>query len=620
MNENIIFFLIYLFIVLVFVLTCAIVVVSILKTLKKLFIKIFSRDDREFDPLGEKIKIAKRKRFFATTPGEVEEQKKEPVFVPKSKPLGELGGYVNTSHKDEVKVEKNIVIEQRATEAKNIAEGLNQIKKLASEKEEPPKPIELPNKEERGIEKNIPEANSVPEVKSTPEIGSIPEAIEAPIKGKLFTKTTEPTSSGHIKPVYVPRNQSLGNTGGYIITSHKEDEEDGKDEEDIVKEQRAKKEKDIASGLDFLKKSSSDEEEPSKLAGLPSRDKKDENSDIYEAIRIPKRRRFFDKKSDGKVSVSAPSNKAFGNTGGYVSATHKQEVKVEKDIVKDQRAIEAKNIAEGLNQLKKSQSTEKTVAQGVNQKKEEASMGGRIEYLKAELSKESLNKDPDIEKRIKTQGKFRDNGFIKWIAKIIKREKIAKNEAERIKKETVVISSDLHDTSLFYDKEKIEAAQKTMRGRNRGWASSLFGGGPGSGEKPINRDVPFGDSTLNTQKSGSIFGGKSSASKQAAAAQKDDTIFGGKSEISRVKLKHELRFNTKIWEAERQAGLTLSPIERSKLEKEVFSQALGRNISKSDIKWGVRKLNQKMLSTKDLAEKGKLRKEVKFFKKIGGIK
>jgi len=107
--------------------------------------------------------------------------------------------------------------------------------------------------------------------------------------------------------------------------------------------------------------------------------------------------------------------------------------------------------------------------------------------------------------------------------------------------------------------------------------------------------------------------------KPKEAKLKDSSIFEGKSEISRLKLKHELRFNPKVWQAQRQAGLTLSPIERAKLEKEVFSQALGRNISKTDIKWGIEKLNQKMMSTKDLAEKGKLRKEINFFKKIGGV-
>jgi hypothetical protein len=96
-------------------------------------------------------------------------------------------------------------------------------------------------------------------------------------------------------------------------------------------------------------------------------------------------------------------------------------------------------------------------------------------------------------------------------------------------------------------------------------------------------------------------------------------MFGGKGEISRRTLEHELRYDPKIWKASRQAGLTLSREERAKLVKETFSSAYGRNISKTDLKWGIRKLNQKMLGTKDTAEHAKIRKEIKFFKKIGGI-
>ena len=60
--------------------------------------------------------------------------------------------------------------------------------------------------------------------------------------------------------------------------------------------------------------------------------------------------------------------------------------------------------------------------------------------------------------------------------------------------------------------------------------------------------------------------------------------------------------------------------ERSKLIKEVFSSALSRNISKNDLKVSVKKLGKKMLDTKDITAHTKLRKEIKFFKKIGGIK
>jgi len=100
----------------------------------------------------------------------------------------------------------------------------------------------------------------------------------------------------------------------------------------------------------------------------------------------------------------------------------------------------------------------------------------------------------------------------------------------------------------------------------------------------------------------------------------DNSIFGGESEVSRIDLRQKLRKDPKVWMAGKQVGLTLNPTERANLEKEVFSQTYGRNISKSDLRGGIKKLNQKMLSTKNLAEKVKIRDKIEFFKKIGGVK
>ncbi len=111
--------------------------------------------------------------------------------------------------------------------------------------------------------------------------------------------------------------------------------------------------------------------------------------------------------------------------------------------------------------------------------------------------------------------------------------------------------------------------------------------------------------------------GKGTSKQQAG---QDTSIFGGQSEISRIKLEQEMKTDTNVWQASRQSGLNLSPVERAKLVKEVFSSALGRNISKTDLKSGITKLNRKMLNSKDSTEHAKIRKEIKFFKKIGGIK
>jgi hypothetical protein len=110
-------------------------------------------------------------------------------------------------------------------------------------------------------------------------------------------------------------------------------------------------------------------------------------------------------------------------------------------------------------------------------------------------------------------------------------------------------------------------------------------------------------------------------SSQAQQAKLAETVFFGKDkEVSRIKLENRLRKDEKIWKATKQEGLNLSQAERAKLVKEVFSPVYGRNISKKDLVLSVKKLNQKLVGTKDAGQHAKLRKEIKFFKKVGGIK
>lgn len=100
----------------------------------------------------------------------------------------------------------------------------------------------------------------------------------------------------------------------------------------------------------------------------------------------------------------------------------------------------------------------------------------------------------------------------------------------------------------------------------------------------------------------------------------DSSIFKGEQEISKRELEYRMKTESGVFQAAKGEGLNLSPTERAKLVKEVFSSEFGENISRSDLKSGIRKLNQKLASTKDPTEHAKIRKEVKFFKKIGGVK
>jgi len=99
----------------------------------------------------------------------------------------------------------------------------------------------------------------------------------------------------------------------------------------------------------------------------------------------------------------------------------------------------------------------------------------------------------------------------------------------------------------------------------------------------------------------------------------DSSIFKGRPEVSRRELVQQLKKDPEVWEAQNRAGLNLSPVERAKLGKEVFSPSLGADISRADLRSSVRKLNRKMIGAKDPVEHAKIRKEIKFFKKIGGL-
>ncbi|MCX6721900.1 MAG: hypothetical protein NTY04_01785 [Candidatus Staskawiczbacteria bacterium] len=112
----------------------------------------------------------------------------------------------------------------------------------------------------------------------------------------------------------------------------------------------------------------------------------------------------------------------------------------------------------------------------------------------------------------------------------------------------------------------------------------------------------------------------SSAKKVEANNTDSSIIFKGAQEVSRTELEQEMKSDAKVWQAASGEGLAISPLERAKLIKDVLPSNLGASISKDDLKIGVRRLGEKMSGAKTPEEHAKIRKEIKFFKKIGGIK
>lgn len=95
------------------------------------------------------------------------------------------------------------------------------------------------------------------------------------------------------------------------------------------------------------------------------------------------------------------------------------------------------------------------------------------------------------------------------------------------------------------------------------------------------------------------------------------SIFRNKKEISRKELKNEMRNDPTVFKLQKQSGLHLNRAERGNLVKKIFPKALGGNISKSDLKLGIHYLNKEKLMADSPKEKGTLRREITFLKKLG---
>jgi len=133
---------------------------------------------------------------------------------------------------------------------------------------------------------------------------------------------------------------------------------------------------------------------------------------------------------------------------------------------------------------------------------------------------------------------------------------------------------------------------------------------------------PMQSRKFATIKSGAAYSPDASTlkSKKEMAGVRDTSIFGGKEEVSRIKLRHEMRYDPEIWKEQRLMGLNLSREEREGLINKIFPSVYGRNVSKRDLGQVLRRMGREWSSTTNMNKKAALRKEIKFFKKIGGIK
>ncbi len=279
-----------------------------------------------------------------------------------------------------------------------------------------------------------------------------------------------------------------------------------------------------------------------------------------------------------------------GNITNNFSTEKKEEVEKQKDAVKTFKEKEEKSISEHLGKLKVDKD------------------GDEKDTLASKMpSREDKTEEDDKHAKIKIQ-----------VPKHFTTSGMASADLNRDGDKRVIVATDHDSRSLLPKKELPKEASKAAEVFVNDQAHrSLV---PEKKTSQLNPKEAKKNTVAPVTNSDSM--SPVSEEKITEEAPKNDkaAMFEDKSGVSRMKLEQKLKRDPKIWQAGKNVGLNLSPLERAKLMKEVFSPVYGRDISKTDLKWSIKKLNQKMLSTKDPQEHAKIRKEIAFFKNIGNIK
>jgi len=171
-----------------------------------------------------------------------------------------------------------------------------------------------------------------------------------------------------------------------------------------------------------------------------------------------------------------------------------------------------------------------------------------------------------------------------------------KKEAEETKKEA-------GDNFSSKEKKDIEKGLKSLKG------SAKTDNGKDSVESHMPRNI-------NQEGDEKELFEKITVSTSRPKEDISSSLFGDGQGLSRRELKNELRNNPEIWKEARSAGITAGRAGRAELVKDI-PKVLKGNISKGDLKKTIKVLRQKLYSSgSSPQEHAKIRKEIKFFKKL----
>lgn len=232
-----------------------------------------------------------------------------------------------------------------------------------------------------------------------------------------------------------------------------------------------------------------------------------------------------------------------------------------------------------------------------------------------EKGKKDIEGDLDaLKKTAKGKGKADDSVFSKIkIPKAKKFTQVVRSEGKSDGGGATVVSKNAGEknSDLYEEEKEVLEKNKSISNKDNGSQNAM----------QQNKTEVIKNTEIKIPQAASNLGRAQVAREALSKISGDSSIFGGKSEISRIELRQKLRYDPKIWKAQRDAGLyNLDRATRAKLEKDIFPTVYGRNISKTDLKWNLKRMGKEWASTTDMNKKAIIRKEIKFLKKIGGIK
>jgi len=319
---------------------------------------------------------------------------------------------------------------------------------------------------------------------------------------------------------------------------------------------------------------------------------------------------LIEKGEENKEVVNIPKQRILGGDSAGIIGSNRNGLE-EEQIDRAENTFEEKeekDIAEGLSRLKSSGpasggTLESKMPSREENQEEESHERVKIPKAKRFFTSNAVTKSEDKNIDAVNKGAHRTQGIAQRVTGF---EKTAVTTSHGIIKPMGVVA--LPDKGGNIMSAQVESSQAEKSSSPREQLPI-----PQDQDSPFFQKPDFLKNIVGSEK-------KAKEKNNTISKSADSSIFGGKEEISRIELRQKLRWDPSVAKAQKDLRMNLSPVARAKLEKETFSKLYGLNVSKKDLKINLKRMGREWAGTTDMKRKEVLRKQIKFFKKIGGIK